>query len=138
MAQFQRTHFNPPSAPQPLGAYSMGMEVTASRLLFVAGQVGVDIGGNLVGKGDAAAQTRQAFQNIEQVLAGAGASFSNVVEFVTYVVGKDSIQGYLDGRNEVFPKLFPNADYPPNTLLVISGLVREEFLVEIKAVAALL
>jgi enamine deaminase RidA (YjgF/YER057c/UK114 family) len=115
----------------------MGMEVTASRLLFVAGQVGVDTGGNLVGKGDAAAQTRQAFQNIGQVLAGAGASFSNVVEFTTYVVGKDSIQGYLDGRNEVFPNLFPNADYPPNTLLVISGLVREEFLVEIKAVAAL-
>ena len=137
MTPDQRTTFNPSGAPQPIGAYSMAARAKAGSLLFIAGQVGVDTGGNLVGKGDAAAQTRQAFQNIGQVLAGAGASFSNVVEFTTYVVGKDSIQGYLDGRNEVFPNLFPNADYPPNTLLVISGLVREEFLVEIKAVAAL-
>ncbi len=137
MAQFQRTPLNPPSAPQPLGAYSMAMEVTAGRLLFVAGQVGVDTGGNLVGKGDAAAQTRQVFQNIGQVLAGAGASFSNVVEFTIYLVGRDSIQPFMQARAELFPEIFPNGDYPPSTLLVIGGLVREDFLVEIKVVAAL-
>ena len=63
--------------------------------------------------------------------------FDNVVEFTTYVVGRDSVQGFIDGRNQVFPDIFPGGDYPPNTLLVVDGLVREEFLVEIKAVAAL-
>jgi enamine deaminase RidA (YjgF/YER057c/UK114 family) len=43
----------------------------------------------------------------------------------------------LTARTELFPTLYPDGDYPPNTLLVISGLVCEEFLVEIKAVAAL-
>ena len=37
----------------------------------------------------------------------------------------------------MFPTIFPEGDYPPNTLLVIDGLVREEFLVEVSAVAAL-
>jgi enamine deaminase RidA (YjgF/YER057c/UK114 family) len=113
------------------------MSVKAGRLVYVAGQVGVDLSGTLVGPGDAAAQTRQVLENIGQILSAAGAGFSNVVEFTTYVVGRSSVQGFIDGRNQVFPDIFPNGDYPPNTLLVVDGLVREEFLVEIKAVAAL-
>ena len=137
MADLQRAAISSDQAPPPLGAYSVGMTVNAGRLLYVAGQVGVNVEGNLVGQGDAAAQTRQVLQNIGHVLAAAGAGFSNVVEFTTYVVGRESVQGFINGRNQVFPDIFPNGDYPPNTLLVVDGLVREEFLVEIKAVAAL-
>ena len=137
MVQVQRTTLNPSAAPQPIGAYSLAVEATAGRLLFLAGQVGLDASGNLVGPGDAAAQTRQVFENIGQVLAGAGASFSNVVELTTYVVGRESIQPFIQARTEIFPEIFPDGDYPTNTLLVIEGLVREEFLVEVKAVAAL-
>ena len=135
--QLQRRVLNPPAAPQPLGAYSLAVEVSAGRLLFVAGQVALDSGGNLVGAEDAAAQTRQVFHNIGQVLSGAGASFSNVVEFTTYVVGRSSIQPFIQARTQVFPEIFPNGDYPPNTLLVVDGLVREDLLIEVKAVAAL-
>jgi enamine deaminase RidA (YjgF/YER057c/UK114 family) len=137
MADLQRTAVTSDKAPQALGAYSVGMMVNAARLLYVAGQVGVDAAGTLVGPGDAAAQTRQVLENIGHILEAAGAGFSNVVEFTTYVVGRSSVQGFIDGRNQVFPQIFPNGDYPPNTLLVVDGLVREEFLVEIKAVAAL-
>ena len=137
MAELQRTAITSDLAPQPLGAYSVGMSVNAQRLIYVAGQVGVDLSGALVGPGDAAAQTRQVFQNIGGVLESAGAGFNNVVEFTTYVVGREAVQGFIDGRNQVFPEIFPDGDYPPNTLLVVDGLVREEFLVEIKAVAAL-
>jgi enamine deaminase RidA (YjgF/YER057c/UK114 family) len=105
--------------------------------LFIAGQLGLDTAGNLVGRGDAEAQSRQAFLNIGQVLADASATFSNVVEFTTYVVGRESIGPFIQARIELFDDIFPYGDYPPNTLLVVDGLVREEFLVEIKAVAAL-
>ena len=137
MADLQRAAVTSDKAPKPLGAYSVGMTANAGRLLYVAGQVGVDVNGELVGPGDAAAQTQQVLENIGQILAAAGAGFSNVVEFTTYVVGRSSVQGFIDGRNQVFPDIFPAGDYPPNTLLVVDGLVREEFLVEIKAVAAL-
>ena len=137
MTQLQRHAINTTGAPQPLGAYSQATEVQASKLVLVAGQVSLDAAGKLVGPGDAFAQTRQVFHNIGQILKEAGAGFNNVVEFTTYVVGRDSIQPFLDARAELFPGLYPEGDFPPNTLLVISGLVREEFLVEIKAMAAL-
>jgi len=137
MAGSDRTVITSSQAPQPLGAYSVGMSVSPGKLVYVAGQVSVDSSGVLVGKGDAATQTRQVFENIGHVLASAGADFSNVVEFTTYVVGRPSVQGYLEGRSEVFPDIYPDGDFPPNTLLVVSGLVNEDFLVEIKAVAAL-
>ncbi len=137
MKQYQRTAFNPAIAPHPLGAYSQAVEVTAGRMLYIAGQVGLDANGRLAGAGDVAAQTRQVFANLGQVLAGAGATFSNVVEFTTYLVGRESIQPFIDTRSQILPGLFPDGQYPPNTLLVVAGLVREELLVEIKGVAAL-
>ncbi len=135
--QLQRTLLNPTAAPQPIGAYSLAVDVSASRLLFIAGQVGLDSDGNLPGNGDAAAQTRQVFQNLGAVLAGAGATFSNVVEFTTYVVGRGSVQPFIEARTQIFPTIFPKGDYPTNTLLIVDGLVREDLLVEVKAVAAL-
>ncbi|TDJ66819.1 MAG: RidA family protein [Proteobacteria bacterium] len=137
MPQLQRAVVNVSNAPQPLGAYSQAIRARAGELVFIAGQVSVDIDGDLVGENDVAAQTRQVFDNLGRILAGVGASFSHVLEFTTYVVGREAIQPYMQTRMEIFPKIFPNKDYPPNTLLVVSGLVREEFLLEIKAVAAL-
>ena len=137
MAELERTAITSDKAPRPLGAYSVGMSVNPGKLVYVAGQVSVNSDGNLVGAGDAAAQTCQALENIGHILEAAGADFSNVVEFTTYVVGRSSVQGFIDGRNQAYPQIFPNGDFPPNTLLVVDGLVREEFLVEIKAVAAL-
>ena len=137
MAGTDRTVITSSQAPQPLGAYSVGMSVSPGKLVYVAGQVSVDSSGNLVGKGDVVAQTRQALENIGHVLAAAGASFTDVVEFTTYVVGRPSVQGYIQGRSEVYPDLYPDGDFPPNTLLAAAGLVNEDFLVEIKAVAAL-
>ncbi len=137
MAQVNRVALSPATAPRPLGAYSQAVKVSAGTLLYVAGQVGVDSRENLVGKGDVSTQTRQVYRNIGAVLAAAGASFADVVEFTTYLVGRESIQPFIEARTEIFPVLYPNADYPPNTLLVINGLVNEDMLVEIKAVAAL-
>ncbi len=137
MAGTERTVITSDQAPRPIGAYSVGMSVNAGKLVYVAGQVALDTGGNLVGPGDAAAQTKQVLANIGAILASAGAGFSDVVEFTTYVVGRESVQQFIAGRTEVYPDIFPNGDYPPNTLLVVDGLVREDFLVEIKAVAAL-
>ena len=137
MTELRRAIVNTDKAPQPIGAYSQAIRTAPGELLFIAGQVAVDLDGNPVGVGDMAAQTRQVFENLGGILESVGATFSNVVEFTTYVVGRESVQGYIAGRTEVYPAIFPDGDYPPNTLLVVDGLVREEFLLEIKAVAAL-
>ena len=113
------------------------MSVSPGKLVYVAAQVGVDSDGNLVGKGDAAAQTRQALQNIGPVLAGAGADFSNVVEFTTYGVVRSSVQGYLDGCGELYPHMYPDRDFPPTPCSWLRAWYAKHYLVEIKAVAAL-
>ncbi len=124
-------------APPPMGLYSQAIRTRPGQLIYLAGQLAVDLDGAVVGEGDVGAQTRQVLENIGAVLAAAGASFSNVVEFTTYVVGRESIAPFIEARTALFQRLFPEGGYPPNTLLVVGGLAKEEFLVEIKAVAAL-
>ena len=133
----QRRIINSTGAPQPMGAYSQAVGVNHGEMVYLAGQVSTDAAGNLVGPGDVAAQTRQVYENLGAVLREVGATFANVVEFTTYLVGRESVAPFMGARAEIFPTLFPDGDYPANTLLLISGLVREEFLVEVKAVAAL-
>lgn len=128
---------NPDGVHPPVGRYSHLARVTSGELLFLAGQVSVDADGMLVGKDDAAAQTLQAYRNIGTVLKSAGASFASIVQLTTYVVGRESVQPYLDARTELFADIFPDDSYPPNTLLVISGLVDPDMLVEVTAVAGL-
>ena len=60
-----------------------------------------------------------------------------MVEFTTYVVGRESLPGYLQGRSGVYADIYPNGDFPPNTLTMVAGLVNEDLPVDIKTVAVL-
>src|SRR5215813_4388331 len=120
---------------KPLGQYSHVTRVSASEFLFVAGQVGADRDGRTPADFDA--QCTQVFANLGAALASQGASFANVVEFTTYLVHSQDIAKFMQYRTREFPRLFAGGAYPPNTLLVIDRLVREEFLIEVSAVAAL-
>ena len=96
-----------------------------------------DAKGNVIGEGDFEAQTSQVFRNIEAALKSAGASWANVVQFTTYLVHSQDIPKFMAFRLREFPKMFPDAKYPPNTLLMVDRLVREPFLVEVQTVAAI-
>ena len=98
MARIQRRIVAPSGVPPPSGKYSHAVAVRASELLFIAGQTSRDDQGELIGAGDAAAQTRRAFELIGLILSEAGADFSNVVEFTTYIVGRDSVDGFIEAR----------------------------------------
>ena len=126
---------NPDSLGKPLGQYSQITRVKASEFLFIAGQVGADRTGKAPAEFDA--QCGLVFANIEAALKSQGAGFGNIVEFTTYLVHSQDIPKFMAYRTREFPKLFPNGAYPPNTLLMIDRLVREDFLIEVSAVAAL-
>ena len=55
---------NPVTLPAPAGKYSHVSRVSAGELVFVAGQLALDAGGNLVGKGDIWAQVKGVFDNL--------------------------------------------------------------------------
>lgn len=127
---------HPDGVHQPPGKYSHATRVDGGSLLVVAGQVALDLDGELVGEDDVGAQTRQLFCNMEAVLTSAGASFVDVIEFTYYIVGRENVQGFLDARTAIFYEAYPCGDYPPATLLVVGGLANESFLVEVSALAA--
>jgi enamine deaminase RidA (YjgF/YER057c/UK114 family) len=126
---------NPEQLGKPLGQYCQVTRVKASEFLFIAGQVGADKDGKAAADFDG--QCVKTFENIGAALASQGAGFGNVVEFTTYLVHSQDIPKFMAYRQREFPKLFPNGAYPPNTLLIIDRLVREDFLIEVSAIAAL-
>jgi enamine deaminase RidA (YjgF/YER057c/UK114 family) len=118
-----------------LGMYSHGMIAPAGEIVVVAGQVGMNRSGKLVGPGDVAAQTKQALDNVGAVLEAAGCGMGDVIRFQTFLTHASDIEGFMQARHEVFPRHFPGGRYPPNTLLIVSRLVKPELLVEIEAMA---
>ena len=119
----------------PLGLYSHVSRVKSGSPIYIAGQVAVDTQGQLVGPGDFAAQMRQVFENIGAALESVDASFADVAKFTTFVTRDADIAAFMETRKELYAKLYPSGGYPPNTLLVISRLVKPEFLIEIEAIA---
>ena len=118
----------------PLGMYSHGMVAPGGEIVVVAGQVGMGHGGEVAG-GDVVAQTKQAFDNVRAVVEAAGCGMRDVIRLQTFLTHAEDIPGFMKARAEVFPRYFPDGVYPPNTLLIVSRLVKPELLVEIEAMA---
>ncbi len=134
------TFDNPLGLAKPGGLYSQVARTNpgkAVELLFVGGQVAVDSSGAVVGVGDIAIQTRQTFVNIDVALRSAGASWSDVLQFNTFILQGQDLAAFLHSRAAVFQEYYPSGQYPPNTLVIVSGLVQAEFLLEIQCVAAI-
>jgi enamine deaminase RidA (YjgF/YER057c/UK114 family) len=123
---------NPSTVAAPLGAYSH--VARAGDLLFVAGQVGVKPDGTLAGS-DVAPQLRQTLENIAAVLESVGATMRDIVKFTTYLTSADHIAPFFAARDDVFRTIYPDGEYPPNTLLVIDRLVSPDLELEIEAIA---
>ena len=104
----------------------------AGDTVYIAGQVALDTRGNLAGKGDAEAQTRQAYANLQAILVELGAGLEDIVKLTTYLTDRSHLEAFRRARNRIFKDPFP-----PNTLLFVSGLAHPDYLVEIEAVAYL-
>jgi len=121
---------NPAGVAPPVAAYSHVAEVKAgSRMLYLAGQVGVDPDGNL--KEGSAAQAEQVYNNIKTIVEAEGMTLANVVKVTTFLVDADDIGAMRDARDKVFGDL-----KPPSTLVIISRLAGPEYKIEVEAVAA--
>lgn len=118
------------AAVAPPGLYSHALK--AGNLLFLAGQVGQDDKGDLIGPGDMAAQTRQALKNITALLAAAGATWDNVVKLNNFVTDMSQLGAVTQVRKE-----FIKQPYPVSTIVEVKSLARPEFLIEIEAIAVL-
>ncbi|WP_425601302.1 RidA family protein [Bradyrhizobium ontarionense] len=121
---------SPSSILPPLARYSHGMAVPADhRLVFTAGQLGVGPDGRI--PEDSEAQADLCFANIAAILAEDGMTLANVVRLSVYVTAREHMPGYRQSRDRHF-----SGTPPTTTLIVVAGLVRPEFVIEIEAIAA--
>jgi len=120
---------NPPALSTPTG-YTHVVQVHGGRTVYIAGQVALDQSGNIVGKGNFAAQTTQIFENLKSALAAAGATFDNLVKVTTFVTDLSQMQTLRSIRAQYYGK---NA--PASTLVQITRLANDDLLIEIEAIA---
>ena len=125
---------NPKTMAKPPG-YSYVVEATGpNRIIFIAGQLGLDIDNKLVGApGDFAAQANKAVDNLKLALADAGVTIKDVVKINSYLVDMAHIGLFRDVRDRHFNMAAP----PASTTLAISQLARPGALFEIEAIAVL-
>jgi reactive intermediate/imine deaminase len=126
----ERDFLTPESLPRPTG-YSHVVRVPASSLVFISGQVPLDAGGELVGAGDVEAQTRQVFSNLTAALAAADVGWAQVVKLNYFLRDVSQLATVRAVRDE----FLKGHRYPASTLVEVSGLFRDEVLIEIDAIA---
>jgi len=100
--------------------------------VFVSGQVSTDANGELVGADDAGAQSEQCFKNVEAALTAAGAGWDDVAKITCFLVNAADYPAYAAARQRLFPQ-----NGPASSTVIVSALVRPEYLVEIEAYAVI-
>ena len=118
--------FSVDGAPPPRAAYST--YVQTGDLIFIAGQVAVDPDTGLTPE-TFDEQLKLFLQNLKTILESAGSSLANIIKTTVFL---KNISNYPE-FDDLYQRYFPDG-YPARSTIV-ADLVREEFLIEIEAVA---
>ncbi|MEL7104894.1 MAG: RidA family protein [Pseudomonadota bacterium] len=122
----------PSAIAPPFAAYSHGIEAPAGhRLIVTSGQLGLAADGSTPDGAEAQAQI--CFDNVQAILAEAGADASHVIRINAYVTDRSHMAGYMAVRDAW---LSASPVKPASTLVIVSGFTRPEFVVEVEVTAA--
>ena len=106
--------------------------VRAGNMVFLRGQVGTDLEGNLIGLGDPEAQAEHAMRNVKQLLEEAGSCLDHTCKITIYLTDR----GYREPVYRVVGKWLKGV-FPVSTGVVVSGLATPEWLMEIDVIAVM-
>jgi enamine deaminase RidA (YjgF/YER057c/UK114 family) len=106
------------------------MAVRAGNTVYLRGQTAMSLEGKVVGIGDAAAQTENAMKCVKILLEEAGAKLEHVVKVTIYITDR----AYREPVYQVIGKWLKGV-YPVSTGLIVEGLAKPEYLMEIDVIA---
>jgi 2-iminobutanoate/2-iminopropanoate deaminase len=127
-----KTPLNVSDAPKAIGPYSQAQVVRlhgGNRMVFTAGQVGLDPKSGEIVTGGVSEQTVQVMKNLTAVLAGAGFTLAEVVKTTVYLADMQDFQA----MNDVYARHFGDAR-PARSTVAVAGLPKGAR-VEIDAIA---
>ena len=130
MVGSKRQEFRIEALNEPISHYTDA--VRWGDKLYISGLAPLDRNGRLVGGADAAAQTRQIFENMNLILDAAGAGFQDVLRVTVYLTD-------IADRTVINPvrQTYFGATRPESTLIEVSALAVPGMKVEIEAVVGL-
>ena len=117
-------------APSAIGPYSQAVAVTATRTVYLSGQIPLDPQTGQLVDGDVGRQTTQVMENLKAVLEAAGLELKHVVRCTIFLIE----MGDFAKVNEVYGTYFPIA--PPARATVAVAALPKGARVEIDAVAS--
>jgi 2-iminobutanoate/2-iminopropanoate deaminase len=120
------------AASQPVGGRPYSPALRIGDWLFISGQAATGDDGEVVGRGEPELQWRQCLRNIQSLLAEAGGSMADVVELTIYVTDMGHHLAHSEIRKEFF-----TVPYPTATVVEVTALAHEDWLIEIAARAYL-
>ena len=127
-----KTTLNPDGLPVPRGSYSLVNIAQPGRMVFIAGQTASDTTGNVVGVGDARAQTRFVLGKIQRAVEAAGGTMNDVVAMNVFTTDVRYHRDINETRREVLA-----GNFPTSTMVQVVALARPELLLEINAIAVI-
>ena len=108
------------------------MAVRAGNHIFLRGQVGQDLKGNMVGVGDPRKQAEQAMRNVKQLLEECGSKLAHVCKITVYITDR----AYREPVYREIGKWLKGV-YPCSTGLIVEGLARPEWVMGIDVEAVI-
>ncbi len=124
---------NPPALAKPSG-FVHGILTTGGRLLFLAGQPGLNASGQIETPEDLVAQFARALANVQIVVEAAGGSLTDIVKLTIYVRDKNQYKANLQALGTTWHSFFGRY-YPAVTLVEVSNLFDDGALVELDGIA---
>ena len=121
-----------PNSVRQVSGYSHA-KIRPGVPVFLTGQVAWDLDGNVVGKGDIAAQVALAWGNIRAILDELGVGTDDIVKITTYATDAR----FMSVIGEEKARQFAPGAFPASTFLVVAGLADPDLLVEIEATVML-
>ena len=124
---------NPAKLGRPSG-FSHAVSVTANRMVFLAGQIGLGREGKLV-SGGVVAQFEQALANLLIALGAAGGHPGDLASLTIYIVDLDDYQAHATQIGAIWRRL-AGTEYPATAGVGVTRLWDPEALVELQGIAA--